>query len=149
VGDVDFTTWTTQVYRIGGVPTTWPPQFQDGHAGEPAARFTQTTFAAALDAGVPGLEDPATTRVSSSGESIYVLATAMTGGTNVVATSPHIATLAERAANAAFTAMGEAADTLHLPSTADLEDFLTKAGRDILIAGAAAVVLSIIVKRVL
>lgn len=122
MGDVDFTTWTTAVYRMGGVPTTWPPQAGQGHVGEPAAQFSPDAYVAAYNAGE--LPSGAGTWQSAGG-TIYVLGQAMTGGTNVVVTSPHTMTLAERTLNAAFVAGDQAAGAIGLPSLASIQKSLT------------------------
>lgn len=136
MGDVDFATWAANVYQMGGVPVTWPPQAADGHAGEPAAKFAPDAYVAAYNNGQ--LPSGAGT-FQSAGGTIYVLATAMTGGTTVVSTSPHTMTLAERAANAAFTAAGQTADKLGLPSLGNIEQGLMKTlaiGLAVLVGGA-------------
>lgn len=136
MGNVDFQTWQAAVYAMGGVPTTWPGQAGQGHVGEPAARFDVDGYVAAYNNGDLPAGDGTW---QSSGGTIYVLASAMTGGNTVVATSPHTMTAAERAMNAAFTAMGQAADKLGLPSLGNIEQGLMKTlaiGLAVLVGGA-------------
>lgn len=137
--------WQAAARAMGGVATTWP-FVDDGHAGEPAARFDLSTYTLAYNTG--GLPSGDGTRVSSSGQSIYVLGQAMTGGTNVVATSPHVMTFAERAANNAFLALDHTAGALGLPSLPDVHDWLTGVGKEVAWAAGLAVLAYVVVKRV-
>lgn len=77
----DYPTWAAQVQALGGVATVWP--FQTSNYGEPAARFDSATYSQLVNNGtLSGIGAQATT----SGAWVYVIATAMTGTSDVVTT---------------------------------------------------------------
>ena len=77
----DHATWAAQVKQLGGVATVWP--FSSSNYGEPAARFDPATYSDLVNTGeLSGIGS----KTTANGAWVYVLATAMTGTSDVVNT---------------------------------------------------------------
>lgn len=121
---------------------TMPVNANSGHAGEPALRLSSAAYATAYNAGF--LPSGPGTYEAPSGDYYYVLASAMTGSGDVVASAPHVMTASERAANASFTAFDEVSNAVGLPS---LGNFAKDVGTQILVGVAVAAGAALLLKR--
>ncbi len=140
-----YTDWTTLVHSLGGVATTWPFS-DDGHMGEPAARFSVAQYTTVFNAG--HLPTGSGTRTNNTGQWVYVLGEAMTGNRQVVETSPHTMTAAERLANATFAHLDDAADAAGLPSLDNIENTIKDIGKTVLVGVAVTLLVSHFVRKI-
>jgi hypothetical protein len=106
-----------------------------GYVGAPAARYSASNYVALANSGA--IDTSAPTITSADNQYVYVLAPA-----SVIGSAPHTMTTFESLQNDVFTAGDEAAGALGLPTLADVESFLTDAGKQIvmglLVTGAIA-----------
>lgn len=123
--------------------TTMPVNANSGHAGEPALRLSAQAYTTAYNAQL--LPDGGTF-MAPSGDSFYVLASAMTGNQDVVYSAPHTMTATERAANALFTGMDSTANVLGLPSLGSISGFLSNIGTQVVTGVLVAVGVGVLLK---
>lgn len=116
---MDYATWLAAIKANGGVVLTWP--FSDGiyaaYSGRPAARFTAAQYTVAVNGGVVPVATP--TQTDRTGQYVYVLAPA-----SAAAGAPHTGGVLDRALNAGFNAVDNAAEKLGLPSLASVEHWI-------------------------
>jgi hypothetical protein len=80
-----YAAWVDQAHAWGGVATAWPFSTGDyaSYYGQPAARFPMDTFLAMVD---DGRVDASTAiaQMNNAQTWVYLLASSMTGNTNIV-----------------------------------------------------------------
>jgi hypothetical protein len=132
--------WAAAVKQAGGRATVWPFD----NTGRSAAAFPAATYVQLYNGGHLPTDG---TQASGNNQTVYVLASAMTGSSEVDDTAPHTMTAGESVENATFTALDSGADALGLPSLSGIESFLTGIGRDILVGVAVAVAVAYVARR--
>lgn len=125
-----YTDWIASLRSVGGVATAWP--FSKGLYGNlygrPAARFTNAGYVKAGNSGMLDMTQPQ--QAAGNGQYVYVLAPG-----SVAAAAPKTMNWLQKAANEAFTIGDLGAAAIGLPSLANIEAFLKKAGVTLLLIG--------------